>query len=424
MIAIKKTNKSIEIVYESTGEIKEYFSDIPFFCEYSVDIADTPDEIAIIPFIVNVLPMIWLFDADLYVPEIDKAFYECIDKVKEGYVNMYPEAEFLGRIHADKIIRHDYVSSNRSAVLFSGGLDATHTLLRHLDKNPDIVTIWGADLSMNDIEGWERVKKATEVVANRYNLKDVYIKSSFASFIHERALSKRYWSVLHSFWYHNAQHGIGMLGLLAPYTYKNHMDTVYIASSYSSNMTNIECASDPTIDNQLKMSSCSVVHDAFEFSRQDKIKDIVHHCEENNDSVFLRVCWYEKLGENCCRCEKCLRTITGLLVESADPRSYGFPIGNETLQRLKKFMTIEYQCDSVTIKIWKDIQIRFRQNIRSLRQLDAYKYLSWIKTFDFADMKGNKYYRAKQRIARLRQNICKILPRNVKDLLKKFIHIS
>lgn len=66
------------------GYFKE---DMPFFCEYSEDISNTPQSIAVIPFIVQVLPIIWLFDATLIVDELDKHFYDCMEKIKEGYIN-------------------------------------------------------------------------------------------------------------------------------------------------------------------------------------------------------------------------------------------------------------------------------------------------------------------------------------------------
>ena len=84
---IEITSNKISYKYTIEGNIKKYFFDInEYSIEYTENINDTPKSIACIPFITNVLPMIWIFDANLIVEEIDKDFYESIDKFKEGYI--------------------------------------------------------------------------------------------------------------------------------------------------------------------------------------------------------------------------------------------------------------------------------------------------------------------------------------------------
>jgi hypothetical protein len=271
---IQKKNR-VEIVYDKSDDLSEYFNEVDFFYEYNEDIEEVPEAIAVIPFVTNVLPIIWLFDAELRVPELDKTFYESIPKFKEGYVNMYPEADFKGNVIVSRLVDCSYRCSERVTAFYSGGLDAVHTLMRHLSEKPDLITIYGSDLNLGDEEGWKRVQDTVSEAGKKYGLKNVYIKSSFASFIKERALSYRFMEVIHGFWYHQIQHGIGMLGLVAPYAYKYRIKTHYIASSYDSATKKIECASDPSIDNELRFGSCSIIHDAFGFSRQSKIADVI-----------------------------------------------------------------------------------------------------------------------------------------------------
>ena len=413
----------IEVYFETSDSLKEYFTGKQFFCEYSEPIETVPQAVAVIPFIVNVLPIVWLFNAELHLPELEKNFFESIDNIKSGYKNMYPEAMFLGKIKVDNIVDCSYVPSRKCSSFFSGGLDAIHTLIRHAEEKPDLITIWGSDLGLNDTAGWENVKSAVEDFGNIFNLKNVYIKSSFTEFIEERKLSYKFWNVIHGLWYHNIQHGIGMLGLTAPYVYKNKICTHYIGSSYSGK-NKVECASDPTIDNQLKLASCKIVHDAYGYTRQDKIKEVIDYSKKTGINIPLRVCWTIKDGTNCCNCEKCFRTITGLLIEGADPKKYNFNTSEPIYKSLKKYMTIKHQCDSVTLELWHDIQERFYKNKKELRRNHIlYKYIRWIDGFDFSNIKNNKEYKLYRLKGKFFSIVCKLAPRSITEFAKKYINI-
>ena len=81
----------IDYQYEVEGEWKQVFNlKDSFFVEYSQEISNVDESIAVIPFLSNILPISWLFDAEIIVDSIDKDFVECIENVKKGYKDMYP----------------------------------------------------------------------------------------------------------------------------------------------------------------------------------------------------------------------------------------------------------------------------------------------------------------------------------------------
>ncbi len=83
-------------------------------------------------------------------------------------------------------------------------------------------------------------------------------------------------------WWHGFQHGIQVIGHAAPITCLMGKSTVYFASSFTSKEKGIiTCASDPTIDNHLRFCQVKVVHDGYEFDRQDKVRDLAF--PENGD---------------------------------------------------------------------------------------------------------------------------------------------
>ena len=418
---VKKDNR-IDVMFTYSQELNAFFNNKEFFVEYSESIEDVPDAIAVIPFVTNVLPIVWLFDATLYVQELDKTFFDCIDSVKAGYIKMYPEAEFKGEVLPERLVDCTYETSGKKTLFFSGGLDAVHSLIRHIDEKPDLITIWGSDLRLTDIDGWNEVKKAVYEIGKKLDLKNVFIKSSFAEFIEERKLSYKFMDVIHGFWYHNIQHGIGMLGLISPYAYKYKIKMHYIASSYCIKHHHIECASDPSIDNELKFGNCTIFHDAFECSRQDKTKDICNYCRNNYIRLTLRVCWSVKDGKNCCSCEKCYRTICGLIAEGENPKSYGFTDDKNTLLNMVKYMTLYYQTNGVTKDFWKDIQKRVIENKKILKAKSPfYPYVEWMINFDFDDIKKNRPYIINRIKSNLSNALCRIIPRKVKDTLKRFL---
>lgn len=116
--------------------------------------------------------------------------------------------------------------------------------------------------------------------------------------------------------------------------------TVYFASSFTAaDKGKITCASDPTIDNFVKFAGSCVVHDGYEFSRQDKVHNIVEFSNKNGIKVPLRVCWKSTGGKNCCQCEKCWRTILELIAEGASAENYDL---NYNYKQLKSFHKLFY----------------------------------------------------------------------------------
>ena len=78
---------SIEVCSLIEGDCCQYFNiekGNSFRREYNENIERVPKNIAVIPFIVNVLPIVWLTDAILEVEELDRTFYNSINRFKQG----------------------------------------------------------------------------------------------------------------------------------------------------------------------------------------------------------------------------------------------------------------------------------------------------------------------------------------------------
>ncbi len=327
--------------YSLEGEWADVFNlNEEFFVEYSCDVSKVPEGMCIVPFLCNILPIAWVYDAEIVVPCVDKAFYDSIEGFKNGYREMYPMIDFLGKLTASVIQENHYTVNGRSAAFFSGGADAFNTLIQHIDEKPTLLTLWGADVKFEDTEGWSNVTKHLEETKTKFSVDGITVKSSFRRFINEIILIEKV-KCSGDAWWHGFQHGIGIIGHASPVSYVYGFSTVYISSSFTiQEKGKVTCASDPTIDNYVRFGDTQIVHDGYEFCRQDKVHNIVNYSRKMGIKAPLRVCWISTGGKNCCRCEKCWRTMLALYAENVDPRDFGFNYSDEEWKDIAKSIRV------------------------------------------------------------------------------------
>ena len=279
------TKNRIEYNYRINGNWKKLFKEEKFFVEYNYNIDNVPESIAIIPLICNILPISWLCDAKINIKDCDKNFFESIPEFKEGYVQMYPNLEFKGSIEASKLTKNKMKNPKGALAFFSGGVDAFNTLLNHIEEKPTMFTVWGADIKIKDEIGWKNVENHIKEVGNEFKLSYIIAKSNLRECFYENKLCELVKDSKDT-WWHGFQHGIGLICLAAPITHIKEIKTIYFASSYTEKEKGkFTLASDITIDPYLRISDTNVVHDGYEFNRQDKVHNIVEYSRKN--SYFL-----------------------------------------------------------------------------------------------------------------------------------------
>lgn len=374
--SITRINHTISISFNVSNELKRFFNTFSF--EYSCEDAEyIPNSVLVIPFVCNVIPLVWLTDSVLYLKELDSSFYKSIDEFKKGYIQMYPMLSFRGDIQVESLENNEYVPE-RNLVLFSGGVDALTTTLRHKDENIELLTLWGsADFPLDDNRGWRIQWENIKYNASQLNLIPHYMRTNFYEFI--PSWGNDYHDLIGSVgkkeeisWWHEMQHGIGIIGHAAPYAYLYKIGVVYIASSFDNTRKNYTCASDPVIDNYVRFGSSKVVHDAYELTRQKKVQYIVSECMNNNYRFNIHVCLRQYQENNCCECEKCYRTILSLLAEGQDPQRYGF----DQYDIRKILYDIKYRFYFVegAIYYYKQIQNRIIENRENVKEPKLIKW--------------------------------------------------
>lgn len=348
----------IVLDYDVTGPWASFFETPRVFrATYGISLDGLPESVAVIPFLCNILPIAWLCDASVILDQCDEDFYESIPEFRKGYAEMYPAISFRGNIRAGSLVKNTLPELKGSAAFFSGGVDAFFTLLSHMDEKPDLMTVWGADIGLDDEEGWENVFSHTKSTAGEAGLDCVTIKTNFRRFIRYPELD-RLVSASGDGWWHGFQHGIGLIGHAAPYAYQRRRATVYIAASLSADDGMDTCASYPTIDGNVRFFGCEVEHDGFESRRQDKVRFICRYAEEKGRRFLLRVCWMESGGANCGRCEKCARTMLAIKAENGSPADYGFPWDKRTIRQIKR---LALHKEVLAARRWNPILERMRE---------------------------------------------------------------
>lgn len=405
----------IEYQYEVNGVWQELTKEREnFSIEYSCDISSVPESVMVIPLLCNLLPIAWVINGIIEVDRCDRDFADCLEDVKRGYQNMYPGFAFGGQltINLTEFNKNEY--EKEALTLFSGGVDAFFTLLAHLKETPMLFTLWGADVKLRDTTGWENVLAHIHHTKKEFLLDDGYARTAFREFFNEKKLHK-YIEGTKENWWHGFQHGIGLIGHTAPIAYLYQIQKVYIASSFTEKEKGIvTCASDPTIDSQLRFCGTQVIHDGYEYSRQMKVHSICEYAVSEKQYPLLRVCWESAGGKNCCACEKCYRTIYAIIAEGLEPQSFGFDINPKMLTDAEKMIKGWYYFDPVLKTYWNDIKEKFVSQQSSFNRFPETK---WILQYNFED--ANKSFVKNIRNSRVGKLGKKIKRRLVKTMTGK-----
>ena len=381
---IRKENNRITYDFTCSEGLKQFYTGEPFFAEYQENVEEIPDAVAAIPFVGAVMPLVWVSHAELRIPELDSDFYECLPELRKGYGEIFPETEFSASLQVKKLVPSAPVQKGKAGVMFSGGLDAVNTLISHIDEQPDLITIWGADIPCRDEESWKKFEGILKTYRDRFALPGTVIRSSLRIYEKERQLDAVFHSQLQDGWWHGMKHGIAMLALTAPYCYLHGLDKLYIASSFTKEDEPVRCASDPKTDNHVRFCGVQVCHDGYEFHRQDKVHNVVSYVNITKKPMNLHVCWESRAGYNCCRCEKCYRTMVSLLAEGADPRDYGFPDMEKTMKDFRWTIVHTMGKDTgLMVRRWKPIQKTIEANQKLLRKNPYWKDIRWLLYVDF-----------------------------------------
>lgn len=366
----------------------------PFWVEYDadVDVAAWPDAWRLAPFLLNIAPVVWAAGIDAVVDEMDEALAASLEVLRARFrERLYPELAWSGTLTARRLVPARAVvdEARPVGVLFSGGLDSVTTSFRQLGRPQTLITVWGADVDEEGEVGWATVRRHAEEFRQAYGHELRFVRSNFRSFLEGWRLDRLHPSVPD--WWGHVQHGMGFLGVAAPLLLAQGSTTLYIASSHTPTFS-APWGSSPVIDEAVAVDALKVVHDGYELSRQAKMREVQQVAQARRVPFPpLRVCYANPSGDgsNCGKCEKCLRTVVGMLLEGADLVVSGFEAPPATyLERTRrKFARYVMPSSANAAWMWGDLQRRARELLASESVDTAIAgwgpFVAWLARFDF-----------------------------------------
>jgi hypothetical protein len=184
----------------------------------------------------------------------------------------------------------------RAGSFFTAGVDSYYTYLRHQEEIEALVFVHGFDVRLGDARLRERVVAGLEKAASGLGRPLIEVETNLRDFL---ARQGDRWDLAHGAAL--AAVGVGLSGFLS---------RLYIAASFRPSFLP-PWGSHPDLDPLFGTERVEFVHDGCE-RRLRKLERVVQ-CDVALDS--LRVCWENRGGAyNCCRCEKCVRTMTTLAI--------------------------------------------------------------------------------------------------------------
>ncbi len=321
-----------KVTVEINESFKKKYLTNDFFAEYEgIDLAQLDYSIQIMPFVMNVISIVWISGRTYFIDSMDQELYASLNTVKEVLKRLFPKTSWKGKLIARKLVKNSFTPVNdsrkRVALLFSGGVDSTASSLYHRKKRQLLVTAWGHwDLPLHDKELWSTRSKHLKAFAAEYGHDTTFIRSNYFSFLNRRVLDAI--SLEIPSWRIFAVEGIGWAGLVAPLLLLKGYPVLLHGSTISWDFP-YPAAANPFIDDNIRFAGVGLKHDLFDSNRLEKcqlIADMVRKYQLNKP--FIRVC-EEKIVRNCCHCQKCVRTILEFLVLGENPRDFGFSIDLE-----------------------------------------------------------------------------------------------
>lgn len=226
--------------------------------------------------------------------KLSRTYLNGVKQVVEYYSTHFEQLNNI-EITCDELIDNPPDKSKRVASFFSGGVDSFFTLMKYKNQLTDIIYIYGFDIRLDDWPRRKAIHSMGNAVAAELGLNFIEIESNFGKVIQDYGS----WS----------EHGHGMALASVARSLADNIGTVIIPGS-DPIPSKIPWGTTPYTDPLYSDNSISIIHDTCDAERVDKIECLV---QEPLMLKYLRVCWENIDGAyNCCRCEKCLRTMCAL----------------------------------------------------------------------------------------------------------------
>lgn len=370
------------------GSARPYFADRELWFDYGreLDLKHVEPAIALLPALGTVLPIALAAGVGVTAPFVDAVFAGQVDAIAAVIREMYPT---LGNhpFALEGEIVHGRVekAGNGAALLYSGGIDSFTSLIRRRDDVECLVSIWGADVELEDIGLWELVQRVVAAAPARPGTRRMAVRTNFRSGLDDLRLNRDFdGNFAGTNWWAAIQHGLSLITICAPITSALGLSRVLVASSFPADIP-APWGSTPRLDNLIRWTGGAGEHDSADLTRQQKVKQVVVPFLAEHPTP-LAVCYQVGRGganANCGECEKCMRTASGILAAGGDPAWASIPATAERLGAWQRLLASgSRKLGYGDFLAWEDIQNNVSGDDEVVDATVAGDYLRWLRTFD------------------------------------------
>ena len=193
-----------------------------------------------------------------------------------------------------------------TGTFYSGGVDSTYTLVKHQGQISALILVHGFENPVHAEERLEVTLSAVIPTVQKLNKNLLVVHTNLRASTEQwmAGLDKKYKGSFFGFCYQGSILAAVGLGL------QRMFDRIIVPASYTFD-TLVPYGSHPSLDPLWFTESLDFIHDVCEASRLEKIKKI--SAQAPFAAHRLQVCEYNRADQtNCCRCEKCIRTMLAL----------------------------------------------------------------------------------------------------------------
>jgi len=384
MIKLERMNTVSDTLWYEFSSSLDVFKKKRFSVRFEGLSPEETASIAAIPFAALMAPVAMAAGVELLIPSLDAEFAESLDRCAAHWQRAFPKwAVDRYRLSTKRIRNAPSANTERTAMLFSGGLDSLSTYLSNRAAKPYLFCILGADIPLSQVDFTTTCReKLFDAFAKSEDVGITYIHTDIREVVDP---SKLRWASKN--WYGAVQFGLLLTALTAPVSYGRYSKLIIAGCSHHPE-DKAPCGGDPGIVRELRWASTRVEDDLNNVTRVQKVAILK---TQPFTLQFLRVCWEQFEKINCSRCKKCLRTICELLLNNVDPNTANFDVDEKTLTGLRKKMTSEFHlflgCDAAAINFWRDIQSSI--SMESLEdRFGSKEFFRWLK--DFGPLKNRE----------------------------------
>jgi hypothetical protein len=431
-------DKTLVFKISCSREIRTCFFSDKIFIQYDKSVNWLDSSILNIPAVSGLVTIAWAYGANLYVDKLDKTFLESLMNIQSAMAKLYPDFP-MSKINVQNVVPHRF-HNNKCGLLFSGGLDCITSYIKHRSEKPELIHVWGIDVRSDDTKIWNLRSRMLTNFSVRAGVQINVIRTNIREIVDEDFLHRKFGLE----WWQNVSYGIVLNGLCAPLTCVTSINSLLFAAGVTSNFT-YPSGEHPSIINNLSWGDTRVLIDNNELSRQLKIRYFLKDFTANCFHPFLKVCnKYDEPASNCGACEKCYRTIVGLVLEGIDPVKCGLNnVTKKTFEKIKERLSSnnflitksfveskgEYYARMGSLSLWKDIQQHIPEKNNS-NVHGSKDFLEWFRNFHLCREQQNE----KGAVVKSPFNIayyCAVylanyLPKNIrivtKQLLRSLMH--